>query len=203
MAKAAAGKADAAGKSKAKNVMRNIVIDKIVISISVGEPGDKLTRASKVLESLTDQQKPVQSKARLTIRSFGIRRNDKIGTYVTVRGPKAAELLERGLRVKEFELRRQNFSATGNFGFGINEHIDLGIKYDPSSGIFGLDYYVVLKRRGFRVARRRWAKSKVGHKHKITSKDAIEWFQKKFEGVVLDQKKAKVSSGYKAKKKRK
>ena len=49
----------------------------------------------------------------------------------------------------------------------------------------------------------RAATAKVGHKHRITSKDAIEWFQKKFEGVVLDQKKVKVSSGYKAKKKRK
>jgi ribosomal protein L5 len=32
-----------------------------------------------------------------------------------------------------------NFSATGNFGFGIDEHIDLGIKYDPGIGIFGMD----------------------------------------------------------------
>jgi hypothetical protein len=30
-----------------------------------------------------------------------------------VRGPKALDLLERGLRVKEFELDRNNFSATG------------------------------------------------------------------------------------------
>lgn len=36
--------------------------------------------------------------------------------------------LERGLKVKEYELRRRNFSETGNFGFGITEHIDLGIK---------------------------------------------------------------------------
>jgi len=39
--------------------------------------------------------------------------------------------------VKEYELLRRNFSDTGNFGFGINEHIDLGIKYDPSTGIYG------------------------------------------------------------------
>lgn len=32
-----------------------------------------------------------------------------------------------------------NFSETGNFGFGIEEHIDLGIKYDPGIGIFGMD----------------------------------------------------------------
>jgi len=33
----------------------------------------------------------------------------------------------------------RNFSQTGNFGFGIEEHIDLGIKYDPGIGIFGMD----------------------------------------------------------------
>jgi large subunit ribosomal protein L11e len=40
----------------------------------------------------------------------------------------------------------------GNFGFGIEEHIDLGIKYDTSTGIFGMDFYVVLGRKGHRVA---------------------------------------------------
>lgn len=53
-----------------------------------------------------------------------------------------------GFQVREYELRRDNFSATGNFGFGIQEHIDLGIKYDPSIGIYGLDFYVVLGRPG-------------------------------------------------------
>ena len=67
-------------------------------------------------------------KARYTVRTFGIRRNEKIAVHVTVRGPKAEEILERGLKVKEYELRKRNFSETGNFGFGISEHIDLGIK---------------------------------------------------------------------------
>lgn len=52
------------------------------------------------------------------------------------------------LQVREYELRRENFSQNGNFGFGIQEHIDLGIKYDPSIGIYGLDFYVVLGRPG-------------------------------------------------------
>ena len=43
-------------------------------------------------------------------------------------------------------MRRDNFSLNGNFGFGIQEHIDLGIKYDPSIGIYGMDFYVVLGR---------------------------------------------------------
>ena len=39
------------------------------------------------------------------------------------------QLLESGLKVKEYELLRRNFSESGCFGFGIQEHIDLGIKY--------------------------------------------------------------------------
>ena len=64
--------------------------------------------------------------------------------------------------MKEFELRKRNFSNTGNFGFGIQEHIDLGMKYDPYTGIFGMNFYVVLERPGQRVANRRRCKSKIG-----------------------------------------
>merc|ERR1711971_1054034 len=46
------------------------------------------------------------SKARFTVRSFGIRRNEKIACRVTVRGPKAEEILEAGLKVKEYELKK-------------------------------------------------------------------------------------------------
>lgn len=52
------------------------------------------------------------------------------------------------LKVREYELKQGNFSDTGNFGFGIQEHIDLGIKYDPNIGIYGMDFYVVLGRAG-------------------------------------------------------
>lgn len=44
-----------------------------------------------MLEQLTGQT-PVTSKARYTVRSFGIRRNEKIACHVTIRGPKAEEM---------------------------------------------------------------------------------------------------------------
>ena len=170
--------------------MRAIYVDKLILNLCTGESGDKLTKAAKVLHDLTDQT-PVESKAKYSIRTFGIKRNEKIAVHVTVRGEKAMELLKRGLKVKEYELRKRNFSQNGkstsslycvsadavhdtlflwflwqfylfiifatigNFGFGIDEHIDLGIKYDTSTGIFGMDFTIVLKRPGDRVAHRR------------------------------------------------
>ena len=118
--------------------------------------------------------------ARYTVRTFGIRRNEKIATYVTVRGDSAKNIISKGLAVKEFELRRRNFSQNGNWGFGINEHIDLGIKYDPNAGIYGMDFYVIMKRAGDRVAKRKLRKGRVGQRQRISKEEAIAWFEKEW-----------------------
>jgi len=89
--------------------------------------------------------------------------------------------------VREYELRRDNFSANGNFGFGIQEHIDLGIKYDPSIGIYGMDFYVVLGRAGMNVTHRRRKTAKVGQPHRLVKEDAMKWFQTKYDGIILNK----------------
>ena len=145
-----------------------------------------LSSILQVLEQLTGQS-PVFGKARYTVRQWSIRRNEKISCYVTVRGEKAMQLLEAGLKVKEYELIRRNFSDSGNFGFGIQEHIDLGIKYDPSIGIYGMDFFVVLGRPGNRVSRKKHCAGRVGPNHRVTKDDSINWFKTKFDGVVLSK----------------
>merc|ERR1711861_10690 len=123
--------------------------------------------ACKVLKDLTNQE-PVMNKCKYTIR-----------------GEKAKEILERGLKVKEYELKKGCFSKQGCFGFGIQEHIDLGIRYDPYTGIFGMDFYVVLKRAGNRIAKRKHCRSKIGNSQKISQEEAQEWFKRQYDGLLI------------------
>ena len=106
-------------KDKFDNKMREIKIEKLILNLCTGEGGDKLTKAAKVLEDLTGQ-KPVESKARYTIRSFNIKRNEKIAVHVTVRGKQAESLLQNALKVKEHELKKGNFSEDGKCTFAID-----------------------------------------------------------------------------------
>jgi large subunit ribosomal protein L11e len=166
------------------NALAKIRVAKVCININPGGVGDRVTRASRVLEQLC-QQRAQLSRSHRTIPKFGVRRNDKIAAYVTVRGAKALKILNNALQVLDFEISAHCFSSTGNFGFGIKEHIDLGLKYDREIGIHGMDIYVVLERPGSRIARRKHCQSRIGHSQRITKEQAKDWYVKTFQGTLL------------------
>ena len=105
--------------------------------------------------------------------------------HVNARGKKVEELLKLGLKVKDNELKGTAFSSIGNFGLGINEHIDLRLKYEPNIGIYGMGFFTVLARKGKRVDRRKHQRSRLGNFQKVTKEDAKNWFKEKLKGTII------------------
>lgn len=159
-------------------------IEKVVVNLNVGKSGEPLEKASRVLKELTDQN-PVKTKAKKTIRDFGIRQGEPIAAVVTLRKQKAVDFLKKVLPVVENRINRSSFDKQGNFAFGIKEHIEIaGVKYDPDVGIFGMDVCVSVGRPGYRIKNRRKGKASIGPRHVLTSEESAV-FIKNFLGAEI------------------
>lgn len=161
----------------ADHPMRVIRIEKVVANIGVGQSGERLEKAAKVLEELT-QQKPSYRLAKKSIKDWNIRRGEPIGVAVTLRRNKAVWFLLKALAAVDFTLRESSFDDWGNVAFGIREHIMIpGTRYDPSVGVWGLDVVTVLARPGLRVMYRRRARHDVGREQRVNRAEAMKFFQ--------------------------
>jgi len=164
-------------KDKTKNPMREILIDKVTLNVGVGGPGPELEKAKKLLKMITGE-KIVTTKSKKRIPTWGVRKGMEIGVKTTLRKDKAITVLKRLLEGVENKLRTSCFDDHGNVSFGIKEYINVPtLKYDPEIGIIGLNVSITLKRRGYNI---KFKGKKIGKKHLITKKEAIEWFTKKF-----------------------
>ena len=160
--------------------MRDLVIGKVVVNITVGASGEPLDRAMTILENLTDQ-KPIMRRAKQTIRTWGVRRNEPIACMVTLRREKAEALLKKTFPAVGNRINPRSFDRQGNFAFGIREHIDIpGQRYDPNLGIVGMDIMATVERPGYRVARKRRAKSRMSQSHRVTREESIEFIKQSF-----------------------
>ncbi len=163
-----------------QNPMINIKIEKVTLNIGVGGPGDKLSKAKKLLEKITDS-KAVETKTMKRIPTWGLRPNLPIACKITLRGERAKEVLTRLLKAVDNKLDEKKFDNTGNFSFGIKEYLDIpGVEYDPGIGVIGLEVAVTLERPGFRIKRRRVGRNKIASKHRITKQEAQEFIKNKF-----------------------
>ncbi len=160
-------------KSRWKNPMLKPRIAKVTLNIGVGASGERLEKATRVLEMLTGQ-KPSIRKAKRTIRDFGIRKGEPIAVMVTLRGDRAIGFLGKLFTAIGNKVKATQFDEYGNLGIGLKEHILLpGVRYDPDIGIFGMDISITIERPGYRVARRRAKRARIPRRHRTTKEEAM------------------------------
>ena len=164
-----------------ENPMRALRVEKVTVNIGVGEAGEKLVKAQKVLEMVT-KQKSVQTMSKTVNRDLGIRVGMPLGCKVTLRGDVAEDFLKQALSIRENKIYSYSFDKEGNMSFGISDYTDFdGMKYDPEIGIFGMDVNVVIRRRGgCRVERRALLSRRLPKEHRIQRDEAIQYMTKKF-----------------------
>jgi large subunit ribosomal protein L5 len=160
-----------------ENVMRNIKIEKIVLS--VGGTGEYLEKGYKLLEILTEK-KPAKTKSRKRIPALGVRPGLEIGCVVTLRKD-YNELLKRLLIAIDNVLKKKQISEN-NFSFGLKEYIEIpGMEYHREIGIMGFDVTVVFKRAGRRVRLKKIKQGKVPKRQVITKEEIIKFMEEHFQ----------------------
>lgn len=166
--------------------MRDLYVEKVVVNIGVGEAGERLVKAQKVLEMVTGQ-KSVQTMSKTINRDLGIRKGMPLGCKVTLRGEAAVEFIERALPIREMRVPVYSFDQEGNMSFGITDYTDFdGMKYDPEIGIFGMDISVVLRRPGNRITRRALLRRRIPKDHRVNRDEAIQYMKDKFNVEVVE-----------------
>src|ERR1700712_4906425 len=133
------------------NEMQIPKLDKIVVNMGIGEAvsdSKKAAAAMKDLGAITGQ-KPMPTKARLSVASFKLREGMVIGAKVTLRKDRMYEFLDRLItialpRVKDFRgLKPTSFDGHGNYALGLKEHIVFPeINYDQIDQMWGMDIIV-------------------------------------------------------------
>ena len=111
------------------NPMQIPRIEKVVVSMGVGAAA----RDSKLIEGAVRDltaitgQKPKITKAKKSVAQFHLREGQAIGAYVTLRGDRMWEFLDRLLtlalpRIRDFRgINGHQFDGQGNYNFGLTE----------------------------------------------------------------------------------
>ena len=132
-----------------KSAMQAPRVSKVVVNVGLGEA---LTN-NRALETTPDHvaaitgQKPVITKARISVAGFKVREGQSIGVMVTLRGRRMYEFLDRMIstalpRIRDFRgVPRKSFDGRGNYSLGFREQIVF-----PE-----IDYGSVDRVRGFQV----------------------------------------------------
>lgn len=137
---------------KITNIMAVPKVVKIVVNVGAGEA----TVNKGVLEKIQEQlglitgQKPIITKARVSVSAFKLRKGVPIGVKVTLRGKRMNIFLEKLIkiiipRLRDFRgLSEKNIDLHGNLNIGLTEQtIFPEIDFDKIDKIRGLQVTIV------------------------------------------------------------
>ncbi len=135
-----------------KNFMQVPRITKVVLNIGLGEAMDNpkaLEAAMGDLATITGQ-KPIMTKARVSIANFKLREGRIIGTKVTLRGDKMWAFLDRLIntalpRWRDFRgVSPDAFDGRGNYTLGLREQLIFPeVEYDKIDKVRGMEVTIV------------------------------------------------------------
>ncbi len=131
-----------------KNPMQVPRLAKVTLNMGVGEAAANKKVLDNALDDMTKiaGQKPVSTKARVSVATFKIRDGWPIGAKVTLRRARMFEFLDRLItialpRVRDFRgVSGRSFDGRGNYNFGIKEQIIFPeINFDAIDALRGMD----------------------------------------------------------------
>ena len=134
------------------NVYQVPRIEKIVVNRGLGDCKENAQSFNKAVDELMviTGQKPVVTTAKKSIANFKVRKGNKVGAKVTLRGTKMYEFLDKVIsialpRVRDFQgISDKAFDGRGNYALGLKEQLVFPeISYDKIDKIRGLDIVIV------------------------------------------------------------
>lgn len=147
-----------AGELKLKNKLASPKLEKIVISMGLGEAKDDqgiIDKARVYLAALAGQV-PVSTKAKKSIASFKVGKGQPVGLMVTLRKEKMYAFLDKLVNIVLPKVR--DFKGISPSSFDLQGNLNIGLKEQT---IFPeVDYKVVDKVRGLAVTITTTAKNK-------------------------------------------
>lgn len=135
-----------------KNVMQVPRLEKVVVNMGVGEASrdPKLLEAAMRDLAVITGQKPKLARAKKSISAFKIRTGMPVGCFVTLRGNRMYEFLERLIRIsipriRDFRgLPTRSFDGRGNHSMGVREHtIFMELDINKVTTILGMNITTV------------------------------------------------------------
>jgi len=135
-----------------KNVMQVPRLQKVVVNVGAGEALQNIKALDAISQDLMTitGQRPIITRARMSIAAFKLREGNPIGVKVTLRGNRMYDFMDRLMNVamarqRDFQgMSPEKFDGRGNYSLGLTEQLIWPeIVYDSIDRIRGMAITIV------------------------------------------------------------